>query len=65
MKTLKISIAATVGSFLAWRLGIPHAVWPAHPRIADFLLALIACIILQVAWTEPKPQPTKPPSDRP
>lgn len=50
MKTLKISVVAT----LAWRLKIPHAVWPAHPQMADFVLALITCVILQIAWTDSK-----------
>jgi 1,4-dihydroxy-2-naphthoate octaprenyltransferase len=54
MKTVKISVAATLASFLAWRLGIPQAVWPAHPGVADFFLALITCLILQIAWTDPE-----------
>jgi 1,4-dihydroxy-2-naphthoate octaprenyltransferase len=56
MKTVKISIVATLTSFLAWRLGIPRAVWPAHPRVADFILALITCLILQIAWTDRNPK---------
>lgn len=63
MKTLKISVVATLASILAWRLRIPRAVWPAHPRIADFILAIITCVILQIAWTDPKADPNKEPSD--
>jgi hypothetical protein len=54
MKILKISCVATAASLVAWELGIPRAVWPAHPQLADFVLALITYVILQVAWKEPK-----------
>ena len=65
MKTLKISVVATLASILAWRLGIPRAVWPAHPRIADSVLAIVTCVILQIAWTEQKAKPEKEPSNQP
>lgn len=57
MKTLKISLVATLASILAWRLRLPHRIWPAHPQIADFLLALIICLVLQFSWSDPKPEP--------
>jgi len=50
MKTLKISVVATLAAMLAWWLGFAQRIWPAHPQFADFLLALTLCIILQVTW---------------
>jgi 1,4-dihydroxy-2-naphthoate octaprenyltransferase len=54
MKILKISVVATIASIVAWWLGIPRAVWPAHPHLADFVLALVTCLILQIAWVDAK-----------
>jgi hypothetical protein len=53
MKTLKISLVATVAATLAWWLGIARSIWPAHPQLADFLLALVLCLVLQFTWPEP------------
>jgi hypothetical protein len=57
MKTLKISAVATVAAMLAWWLGFAHKIWAAHPMLADFLLALILCIVLQFAWSDPESKP--------
>jgi hypothetical protein len=54
MKTLKISLIATIAATAAWFLHIPQAIWPAHPQLADVLLALVTCVLLQVAWTHAK-----------
>ena len=54
MKTLKISLVATIAAMLSWWLRIPHKVWPAHPGLADFLLALIITLVIQFSWSEPK-----------
>jgi uncharacterized membrane protein len=62
MKTLKISVAATLASTIAWWLGIPRAVWPAHPWLADTALAIITYVILQFAWTNAKDATTKKPA---
>ena len=59
MKTLKISLIATVASIVAWWMHVPHKFWPAHPQLADFVLALILCVVLQVVWTDPEPKPKK------
>lgn len=53
MKTLKISAVATIAAMLAWWLGFAQRIWPAHPAFADFLLALVLCIALQFAWSDP------------
>lgn len=55
MKTLKISVVATIALTLAWWLRIPHRMWPAHPMLADLLIGLVLCVLLQVLWVEPKP----------
>ena len=55
VKTLKISAVATVALTLAWWLGIPHRVWPEHPMVADLLIGIVLCALLQVLWVEPKP----------
>lgn len=57
MKTLKISLVATITSTLAWRLRFPHRIWPAHPYLADFLLAVIMCVVLQFSWSDPESKP--------
>lgn len=54
MKTLKISLAATIAASLAWWLRIPHKVWPAHPVLADLLLTLIITLVIQFSWSESK-----------
>ena len=59
LKTLKISIVASIALTLAWWLRIPHRMWPAHPMLADLLIGLILCVLLQVLWAEPKPDAKK------
>ena len=54
MKTLKISVVATVAMAVAWWLRIPQRLWPAHPLVADVLMSLFLCVLLQILWTEPK-----------
>ena len=54
MKTLKISAVATIAAMLAWWFGVAHKIWPAHPQLAAFLLALAICIVLQVTWPKPE-----------
>lgn len=58
MKTLKISVVATIALVLAWFLHVPHKIWPAHPQLADFLLGLAVCIVLQVTWPDDKSKTT-------
>jgi hypothetical protein len=53
MKTLKISAVATIAAMLAWWLGFAQKIWPTHPQLAVFLLALVICIVLQFTWPEP------------
>jgi hypothetical protein len=57
MKTLKISAVATIAAMLAWWIGFAHKIWPAHPALADFFMALILCIVLQFAWSDPVSKP--------
>jgi len=55
MRTLKISLVATLASIVAWWLHFPNKIWPEHPMFADFLLAFVLCIVLQFVWSEAKP----------
>jgi hypothetical protein len=59
MKTLKISLVATIAAMLAWWLRLPHRIWPAHPQFADFLMALVLCGVLQFVWSEPTSEKSK------
>jgi len=54
VKTFKISAVATVALTLAWWLHIPHRMWPGHPLLADLVMGLVLCALLQVLWVEPK-----------
>ena len=54
MKTLKISVVATLASILLWKVRVPHRMWPAHPGVAYFLLALFLCIVIQWTWSDPE-----------
>jgi hypothetical protein len=56
MKTLKISVIATIAAALAWWIRVPHRFWPAHPRFASLLLGLIICIVLQFTWPDSEPE---------
>ncbi len=55
MKTLKISLVATLASLVSWWLHFPGKIWPAHPLLADVLFGLVLCTILQFVWTDAKP----------
>ncbi len=54
MKTLKTSLIAsliaTATGFGAWEFGVAQRIWPAHPQMADFLLALVTGIVVQIVW---------------
>jgi hypothetical protein len=56
MKSLKISLLATLAAILGWWLGVPRSIWPVHPYFVDFLLALALCIVLQVVWADARPE---------
>jgi hypothetical protein len=52
LKTLKISVVATLALTLAWWLRIPHRMWPMHPILADVLIGIVLCVLLQVLWVD-------------
>ena len=62
MRTLKITLIATAiataVSFWAGELGLMKKLWPDHPQMPGFLLALVTCIAVQILWplVEPKRQ---------
>ena len=59
MKTLKISLVATIAVTVAWWLRLPHKFWPSHPYLADAVIAVLLCVVLQAVWTDPKAESTK------
>jgi hypothetical protein len=46
MKTLKVSIFATLIGTGAWAVGLARDIWPAHPLWAAFFLTLGTTIVL-------------------
>jgi len=54
VKTFKISLVATLALTLAWWLRIPQGMWPSHPLLADLMIGLVLCALLQFLWVEPK-----------
>ncbi len=54
MKTLKVSLIASVIGIGAWMLGLMRAIWPAHPQLAAFFLTLGITFVLMYVWPEPE-----------
>jgi hypothetical protein len=52
MKTLKVSLVASVFGTAAWMLGLGHKIWPSHPQWAVLFLTLTATVVLRHAWFE-------------
>jgi hypothetical protein len=52
MKTLKVSLLASVLGIVAWILGLGHKIGPSHPQWAVFFLTLTMTIVLRYAWPE-------------
>jgi hypothetical protein len=46
MRTLKVSLAATVLGTAAWLLGLSRWIWPEHPQLATLLLTISLSIAL-------------------
>jgi len=53
MRTLKVSLVASVIGTGAWMLGLTRAIWPAHPLWAVFFLTIAAGLVLMYVWPEP------------
>jgi len=54
MKTLKVSLLASVIGTGAWMLGLTQKMWPAHPQWAVFFLTIGALVVLLYVWPEPQ-----------
>jgi hypothetical protein len=50
MRTLKISLIATIAALVAWQLRIPQRIWPGHPVLGDVLATLIITLVIQFSW---------------
>jgi len=54
MRTLKISVIATIAALVAWQLHIPQRIWPSHPVLGDVLATLIITLVIQFTWDNAK-----------
>jgi hypothetical protein len=53
MKTLKVSLIATVIGTGAWLSGLARMIWPSHPMWAVLFLTIATTVGLWFAWSEP------------
>jgi len=42
---------------LAWRARFPQKIWPNHPQLTLFLIAIAMCVLLQFVWSEDELKP--------
>jgi hypothetical protein len=54
MRTLKVSLAASVIGTGVWMLGLSRLLWPAHPYLGVFFITLIATVVLMYVWPDQK-----------
>lgn len=54
LKILKISAVVTIALTVGWWLRIPHRMMPEHPMLADLLIGIALCALLQFLWVETK-----------
>jgi hypothetical protein len=54
MKTLKISLLASVIATAAWLLGMTDKIWPAHPMWGVFFVTVEAMVLLMYVLPEPE-----------
>jgi len=59
LKTIEISVIATLAAVLAWWMRLPHRIWPGHPFFCLFLMTLMLGIVLQVTWPDSKKSDSK------
>lgn len=53
MKTLKVSLIATVIGTGAWLSGLAGMIWPSHPMLAVLFLTIATTVGLGLSWSEP------------
>ena len=54
MKTLKISLLASVIGTFAWLLGVTGKIWPSHPMWAVFFITVGSMALLRYVLLEPE-----------
>jgi hypothetical protein len=50
LRTLKISLIASVIGTLAWYLGLSEMVWPMHPFVAVLLITAVSYYVVGCYW---------------
>jgi len=58
------TLIATALSTWFYYLGLARMLWPAHPRMAAFLITLAATLEVQIFWPSAPPQPDPPSSNQ-
>ncbi len=53
------SLIGSVAGIAVWFYGLPRLMWPAHPFWAALLFTAALTVLLQYAWDEILPNPTR------
>ena len=59
MKTLKVSLIASVVGTGLWLSGLASMIWPSHPMLAVLFLTIATTVGLWFAWPNRGSSPTK------
>jgi hypothetical protein len=62
VRTLKISLIASVIGTLAWYLGLSEVVWPKHPFVAVLLITFLSYYVVGWYWNTAARSATEKPS---
>jgi hypothetical protein len=53
LRTLKISLVASLIGTLAWYFGLSNLVWPKHPFVAVLLITALSYYVVGYYWDAP------------
>ena len=53
MKTLKVTLIASVVGTGAWLTGLADSIWSSHPMLAVLILTIGTTVVLWFVWPEP------------